>query len=61
MHVQMIDDNYDIIHNPKIKEKYPSLYKEVVEHDKLVTSSWYDLSELASKEYKQYIAQTDIY
>jgi hypothetical protein len=56
----MIDDNYDIIHNPKIKEKYPLLYKEVVEHDKLVTSSWYDLSELASKEYEQYIVDSEI-
>lgn len=25
-HVQMVNDNYDVIHNPKVKEKYPTLY-----------------------------------
>ena len=40
-HVQMVNDNYDVIHNPKVKEKYPTLYKEVVEHDRVSTSSWY--------------------
>ena len=54
-HVQMVNDNYDVIHNPKVKEKYPLLYKEVVEHDKVSTSSWYELSDAAYKEYQEYI------
>ncbi len=59
-HVQMVRDNYDIIHNPKVKEKYPELYKEVCEHDKLSGSSWYDLSEAAHDEYEKYIRDIDI-
>ncbi len=58
--VQMINDNYDIIHNPKVKELYPMLYKEVVEHDKNVLSSWYELSDEAYKEYKLYCDNKEI-
>lgn len=59
-HVQMVNDNYDIIHNSEVKEKYPLLYKEVINHDKVSTSSWYDLSAEAYKEYCQYINDNDI-
>lgn len=54
-HVQMVNDNYDVIHNQKVKEKYPTLYKEVIAHDKISTSSWYDLSDTAYLEYQQYL------
>lgn len=54
-HHQIARDNYDITHNPKVKEKYPTLYKEVLEHDKVSTSSWYDLTLTAHLEYKKYI------
>ena len=60
MHIQMVNDNYDVIHNPKVREKYPTLYKEVVEHDKVSMSSWYDLSEDAGQEYQQYIEDKEI-
>lgn len=59
-HVQMVNDNYDVIHNQKVKEKYPTLYKEVVEHDKVSTSSWYELSDNAYKEYQEYINDKSI-
>lgn len=59
-HVQMVNDNYDVIHNPKVKEKYPTLYKEVVEHDRVSTSSWYELSDTAYKEYQKYINDKSI-
>ena len=49
--VQMVHDNYDIKHNPKVREKYPLLYAEVVTHDKISSSSWYDLSMKAYWEY----------
>lgn len=54
-HIQMVNDNYDIIHNPCVKGKYPNLYKEVIDHDKVSNSSWYDLTEIAYKEYNEYI------
>ena len=53
--IQMVHDNYDITHNPKVKEKYPLLYEEIVKHDKLVSSSWYNLSMKAYWEYLEYI------
>lgn len=59
-HVQIAIDNYDIKQNPKVKEKYPTLYKEVVEHDRVSTSSWYDLSYKACKEYNEYIKDESI-
>lgn len=58
--VQMVNDNYDIIHNPKVKEKYSLLYKEVISHDKVSMSSWYDLSDKAYEEYCQYINDNSI-
>ena len=59
-HVQMVNDNYDIIHNPNVKKKYPTLYKEVVEHDRVSMSSWYDLSDEAYKEYLLYVKDEKI-
>lgn len=53
-HIQMARDNYDVINNPKVKEKYPNLYKTVLEHDKISTSSWYILDDEAYKEYLEY-------
>lgn len=58
--VQIAQDNYDILHNIKVKEKYPTLYQEVYSHDKICHSSWYKLSELAYKEYNDYIQDTKI-
>ena len=58
--VQMVNDNYDIIHNPKVKEKYSLLYKEVSDHDKISMSSWYDLSDKAYEEYRQYVDDSSI-
>lgn len=59
-HVQMVNDNYDIIHNPKVKEKYPTLYQEVIEHDKVSMSSWYDLTDKAYEEYLLYSDDKEI-
>lgn len=59
-HEQIARDNYDIIHNPNVKTKYPTLYKEVLEHDKVSTSSWYDLSSEAYKEFQEYIQDKSI-
>ena len=58
--VQMIVDNYDILHNPKVKEKYKTLYDEVYAHDKVCTSSWYNLSEEAYAGWKEYVANDSI-
>lgn len=52
-HVQIVN-NYDITRNEAVRKKYPKLYEEVLKHDKLVTSSWYDLTERAFKEYQRY-------
>lgn len=59
-HVQMVNDNYDVIRNQKVKEKYPTLYKEVIEHDRVSTSSWYELSDNAYEEYQKYINDKSI-
>ena len=59
-HVQIARDNYDITHNTKVKEKYPALYKEVLEHDKISTSSWYDLTPNAYAEFQIYIKDESI-
>lgn len=50
--VQMINDNYDIINDLTVKEKYPTLFREVREHDRITTSSWYSLSDKAYEEYQ---------
>ena len=58
--VQMITDNYDILHNKKVREKYPILYAEVLKHDKISSSSWYDFSYSAYEEYLKYRDDKDI-
>lgn len=58
--VQMVRDNYDIQHNPKVKELYPILYEEVRAHDRVSVSSWYDLSDEAFEEYQAYRENKDI-
>lgn len=58
--VQMITDNYDILHNCKVKEKYPILYAETLKHDKISTSSWYSFSYSAYEEYLMYRDDKDI-
>lgn len=52
--VQMINDNYYIIHDLTVREKYPILFKEVCEHDRISTSSWYSLSDEAYEEYQKW-------
>jgi hypothetical protein len=54
-HVQIID-NYSITNKPcfNCKGRYPSLYHEVFAHDKVTSSSWYDLTEDAYAEYQQW-------
>lgn len=58
--VQMVCDHYDVLHNPKVKEKYPTLYEEVYQHDKVSLSSWYTLSDEAYHEFKKYIVDDSI-
>lgn len=58
--VRMLSDNYDITHNLKVRELYPKLFSEVLEHDKVSRSSWYDLSDEAYAEYEEYIDNEDI-
>lgn len=59
-HVQMVNDNYDVKHNPKVRELYPILYEEVRAHDRVSASSWYDLSDEAFEEYQAYRENKDI-
>lgn len=58
--VQMVFDNYDIKQNPDVVKKYPLLYKEVQEHDRISTSSWYTLSDSAYTEYLAYFSDHTI-
>ena len=58
--VQMRTDNYDILHNEIVKEKYPTLYAEVLKQDKTSFSSWYSLSETAYREYELYVKDNKI-
>ena len=58
--VQIIRDDYDIIHNSKVKEKYPNLYKEVYEHNEISRSSWYKFSKKAYDEYRKYLKDNTI-
>lgn len=55
--VQMLDDNWIIKNNPQLRFFYPRLYKEIVEHDRVSHSSWYDLSEKAYEEYRNYLEE----
>ena len=51
-------DLMDIKNNPNVRKKYPYLYEEVMNKDDM--SSWYELSEIAYKDYKIYVADTSI-
>jgi hypothetical protein len=53
--VQIIN-NYAITNksSEEIKLAYPNLFKEVLEHDKITSSSWYDLSDAAFAEYDRF-------
>jgi hypothetical protein len=53
-HEVQIINNYDIFHNAKMK--FPSLWKEVTDHDKYSNSSWYSLSEEAYEEWERWSA-----
>jgi hypothetical protein len=53
--VQIID-NYSIMNKNylKVKDRFPDLYKEVLDHDKTTPSSWYELSDKAFFQYTSY-------
>jgi hypothetical protein len=53
--VQIID-NYSIINKSylKVKDRFPALYREVLTHDKVTSSSWYELSDKAYSQYTKY-------
>lgn len=53
--VQMINNNYYILNDRQAKQKYPHLYAEVLSHDKVCTSSWYDLTDKAFAEYQKWL------
>ena len=44
----------------QVKEKYPNLYKEVYEHNKISRSSWYEFSKKAYDEYRKYLKDNTI-
>lgn len=52
--VQIIDN--DCIRD-YAENKYPNLYTEVMKHDRVSNSSWYDLTEKAFEEYKIYFEE----
>lgn len=52
--VRIINNNYDIIHNPRVKAKYPALHKAVVCHDRVCKSTIYTLGRKAYEEYLKY-------
>lgn len=58
--VQMITENYDILNNPHLLDKYPNLYFEVFMHDREYHNSWYKLSAKAYSEYLKYMNDIDI-
>lgn len=59
-HVQIAVDNYDILHNDAVKRKYPKLYDAVHRHDKISTSSWYELTDEEFEEFGKYVADKEI-
>jgi hypothetical protein len=50
--------NVQIIRNglvrDRAKTRYPHLYEEVTERDKVIGSSWYDLSPEAYEEFRKF-------
>ncbi len=51
--VQIIDNG--AVH--KVSDKYPTLAREVIAHDKYSSSSWYGLSDVAYTEYLEFIKE----
>lgn len=58
--VRMVMDNHDIKFNEKVRERYPDLYHEVLEHDRDSFSSWYSLSDIAYQQWLVYMNDTEI-
>ena len=58
--IQIRKDNFDIKNNPKVKDKYPELYAQIMRHDKDSFSSWYELTDDAYEEYMDYLQDYDI-
>lgn len=52
--VRMPHDSFDIIRNPRVREKYPALYDTVVQHNRAKVKSIYNLTAQAYKEYLSY-------
>lgn len=52
--VRIINNNYDITHNPKVKAKYPALYNAVQQHDRVSKGIVYTLGRKAYEEYLRY-------
>lgn len=59
-HVQMIDANYYIKNDREAPTRYRKLYNAVVRHDKVSSSSWYDLTEDEYIEYEDYMNSHDM-
>jgi hypothetical protein len=55
---QIIKKSVQIVRNGIVidhaEKRYPHLYNEVYAHDKISSSSWYDLSPEAYNEYKKF-------
>lgn len=59
-YVQLMFDDYDILHNPEVRKKYPILYAEVAKSCEQKLDSSYFLSHKAYEEYLQYINDINI-
>lgn len=52
--VQLINDSFDIVHNPKVQEKYPALYDAVIKHNRTSVRSYYNFTAQAHREWLAY-------
>ena len=52
--VQLINDDFDIAHNPKVQEKYPALYDTVIKHNRASIRKHYNLTAQAHRELLAY-------
>lgn len=52
--VQIVWDSLDVMHNNHIRVTYPTLYKEVVEHERSEAGDWYSLSDDGYDEWCRY-------
>jgi len=54
----MLKCSVQIIDNESIQKlaekRFPNLYREVLAHDRVCSSSWYDLSKTAYAEFKKF-------